>query len=112
MPERIARLEERQLALDEEREQMMANLSVRIDKAHETATEAKEIATQVASSMEAMPGKIIEAMESRRKSTRLEVKEWIMLALVLLSPFAASWANDIMHPTKPTVQIMDSRTGR
>jgi hypothetical protein len=88
--ERLAALEERQKGHEEKVKVELANFSEAIERTEKVAEEAKELAGQVASSVDSMPGKIIEAMEKKRKEKRLEGKDWILFgfsALTLLALF-------------------------
>lgn len=88
--ERLAALEERQKGHEEKVKVELANFSEAIDRATETAQEARDLATQTSSAVEQMPAKIIEAMEKKRKENRMEGKDWVLFgfsALTLLAMF-------------------------
>lgn len=82
--ERLAALEERQKGHEEKVKVELANFSEAIERVETTAREAKELATEVSSSVNAMPGKIVEAITAKNKGFRLEAKDWAWFVISIL----------------------------
>lgn len=57
---------------------MLSSFSVRLDKVEEKSQEAKNMAFETQVTMENMPLKVAEMIESRNKGFRMEWQSWVL----------------------------------
>lgn len=91
IPERLKELETTQKFQEEEHSQIIESLSVRLDRAHALAQEAKDMAVQTNNSVEQMPSRIVEQIRKENRGFRMEFRDWVILLATLVMVVAAFW---------------------
>ena len=91
-PKEAETLEERVFQLEfiqQRQEENYASLHAEMCEAQDTAVEAKELALQTQASINGIPGKVIETLESRRREKRFEFRDWMQLLVAVVMVGAA-----------------------
>lgn len=72
------------LELTQERqEDDMVRMSSRVDSVESIALEARQVATETNTMVQAMPQKIIEAIDARSRARRLDARDWVVVVIGL-----------------------------
>ena len=90
LEERMYRVE----LLHEQQEKDFVSMSIEFENVRALASDAKSLAIQTNGMVIDMPNKVIEAIEEKNRTKKLDMKEWILASvgfLTLLTLLPAAW---------------------
>lgn len=89
IPERLAKLEERQIAHERANDLALAAIAQKHEMTEEVAMEAHQMVTQTNTLVAQMPDKIIKAIDEKNRTKRMEFKDWILVLAAIAGPVVA-----------------------